>query len=237
MDILEIYKKYQIMPQLGEHQLKVAGVADIICEHINPLPLHQSSDFGAGEAIPPHKGEGMDKHDVVAACLLHDMGNIVKFDLNQTQDLHPGLFVKPDDRLFWEKAKRQFIKKYGTGSHNVTAKIVKEIGVSPRIFELVDCIGFNLGAENTASDDFGKKICAYSDMRVMPKGICSLEDRMADLRARYKNHPEDERDRDVFEAALREIEKQIFERCDIKPKDITEASVAERKEKLKSFEI
>ena len=33
MNILEIYKKYQIMPQLAEHQLTVAGVAEIICKN------------------------------------------------------------------------------------------------------------------------------------------------------------------------------------------------------------
>jgi hypothetical protein len=228
MNILEIYKKYQIMPQLQEHQLTVAAVADFICEHFTPLPH------------PPRKGEGIrqvDRRDIVAACLLHDMGNIVKFDLSKTWELHPGLFVKQEDRDFWENVKMEAIKKYGTGSHNVTLKIVSELQASERIRELVDCVGFDQGVENSATEDFGKKICAYSDMRVMPAGVSSLEERMADLRVRYQNHPEGANNREVFEAALRKIEQQIFEHCNIAPSNITGQTVADKKEKLKSFEI
>jgi len=72
--------------------------------------------------------------------LLHDLGNIVKFNFNQTKEIYPELFVKPEAREYWEKIKQEFIKKYGTGSHNVTMKILLELGVSERIRELVDCV-------------------------------------------------------------------------------------------------
>ena len=226
MNILDIYKKYQIMPQLAEHQLTVAAVAEDIFNH-SPVSLGASR---GGSLI-------LDRNDIIAACLLHDMGNIVKFDLTKTPDLHPGLFLKPDDQIFWESVKQEFIKKYGIGSHNVTMKIVGELGINDRIRELVDCVGFEQGENNAATEDFGKKICAYSDMRVMPAGVCGLEQRMADLRVRYKNHPEGARNREVFEAALRKIEQQIFENCGINPGDITGQSVASIKNRLKNFEV
>ncbi len=229
VNILEIYKKYQIMPQLMEHQLTVAAVAEMICEHFTPLPN------------PPRKGEGIiriNRDDIVAACLLHDMGNIVKFDLNQTAELYPAVFAKPpEDQIFWENVKQEFIKKYGTGSHNATVKIVAELGVNQRIRELVDCVGFDQGPDNAQSPDFGKKICQYADDRVGPKGIISLEERFADLRKRYEHHKNDTQERDNFENSLRQIERQIFEHCKIKSSDITEAEVVERKEKLKNFDI
>jgi len=235
MYILEIYKKYQIMPQLVEHQLTVAAVAGMILNNITTSAVAKAM----ADRHPPLtlRGGGINRDDIVAACLLHDMGNIVKFDLNRTADLYPELFVKREDRVYWENVKQEAIKKYGTGSHNVAMKIVAELGVSQRIRELVDCVGFDQGVENAASNDFAKKICAYSDMRVKPAGVCSLEQRMADLRVRYKNHPEGAQNREIFEAALRKIEKQIFERCDITPLDITGEAVAGRIEKLKSFEI
>lgn len=190
----------------------MAAVAEVICDHI--------------------KIE-INKPDVVAACLLHDMGNIVKFDFNQTKK-----FINQDlDLGFWQKVKDKFIEKYGTGSHNVTMKIVNELKVKPRIGELVDCVGFEQGQANEQAADFGKKICAYSDMRVGPRGAIPLEERMADLRVRYKNHPEGAQAREVFEQALRRIEQQIFEHCNIKPGDITDEAVAKIIGNLKSFDI
>ena len=62
MTILEIYEKYKIMPQLQEHQLRVASVAKTICDHL---------------LVPVHTDH------VVSVCLLHDMGNILKFDLQK----------------------------------------------------------------------------------------------------------------------------------------------------------
>ena len=105
MNILQIYKKYQIMPQLAEHQLTVAAVAEELLNHLSFPP----------KADPP-PAEILDRHDVVAACLLHDMGNIVKFDLTKTPDLHPGLFLKPKDRIFWESVKQEFIERRSSNS-------------------------------------------------------------------------------------------------------------------------
>jgi hypothetical protein len=215
MNILEIYKKYQIMPQLAEHQLRVAAVAEIICSHIS-VPVN--------------------KHDVVVACLLHDMGNIVKFNFSETTKEMVGeeVYGQLD---YWERVKREFLEKYGVGSHNATNKIVEELGLGERVRELVNSVGFHQGIKNAAGNDFEKKVCTYSDMRVMPLGVGLLEDRLADLRRRYKNHQEGSGERDSFEIALREIEGQIFEHCSIKPDDIAEAAIAERKEQLKSFEV
>jgi hypothetical protein len=217
---LDVYKKYKNTPQMAEHQIAVAAVAELLVSNIlNPSSLI------------------LNRGDIVAACLLHDIGNIVKFNFDQTKEIYPELFIKPEDREYWENVKKEFTEKYGKSSHEATAKIIKEIGVSNRVFELVDSVGFSQGVDNAWIKDFGKKICAYSDMRVMPGGVSSLEERMADLRVRYKNHPEGETDRDKFELALRKIEQQIFEHCRIKPEDITEQAVKDRKEALKNFEI
>ena len=221
MNILEIYKKYKNTPQQEEHQLRAAAAADFICEHITLSPALSQRERG----------------NVVAACLLHDIGNIVKFDLDRTKDIFPELVAKPEDRIYWQNVKQEFIGKYGPGSHNVTMKIIAELGVNERIKELADCVGFEQAEANAVSADFGKKICAYSDMRVMPNGVASLEERMADLRIRYNNHPEGVDKRDKFESSLRKIQAQIFEYCNIEPQDISEQAIVGKKEILKNFEI
>ena len=57
MNIQEIYTKYKIMPSLQLHQYRVAGVAMYLCERVKMK---------------------IDTDNIIAACLLHDMGNIIK---------------------------------------------------------------------------------------------------------------------------------------------------------------
>lgn len=215
MNILEVYKKYQIMPQLEEHQLRVAAVAAVILDNLSVV---------------------VDRENVVKACLLHDMGNIVKFDWEYTEKYMQGLFDF-SSLDYWKKVQQEFFKKYGEGSHNVTMKIVTELGVSERVKELIDCIGFSKAQGNAASEDFAKKICAYSDMRVEPFGIVSLEERFVGLRHRYTKHPEGKTGRDGFEQGLSEIEKQIFSRASIRPEGINELAIKEKLDSLKSYKI
>ncbi len=55
----EIYAEYRLMPNLKQHQFRVAAVAEIICKNLS---------------------EVVDKDNIILACLYHDMGNIIKFD-------------------------------------------------------------------------------------------------------------------------------------------------------------
>lgn len=211
-NILDIYREYKIMPQLQEHQLRVAGVAFLVCESF--------------------EGD-INKQDIVTACLLHDMGNIIKFDLAKA-----GNYINENiDLDFWLGVQIEFKKKYGSNEHSAHGLIAKEIGVSERIIELIDCIRFLEAPATAAGQDFGKKIVQYSDDRVGPKGVISLEERFADLRNRYKKHSNNSPERDNFENAIRQIEKQIFAQCKIAPADINPESVNKKIEQLKNYEI
>ena len=219
MTIAKVYEKYRIMPQLAEHQFKVAGVAKLLCENLKTA---------------------VDCREVVAACLLHDMGNIIKFDLKFTAELLPGRFA-PAELKTWQEVKDSYLEKYGPDEHHATLLIGQELGVGERILELIDCIGFQNGQSNAASPDFGKKICAYSDMRVGPLGVISLEQRFADLRDRYEHKHRlmggNETARLEFENGLREIEAQIFSEAKLLPQEITETAVLAAAETLRTTEI
>lgn len=243
MNILEIYKKYQIMPQLAEHQLKVAGVAKVILDNlVPPQPSAKGGHLLLFKPDPQSRrpqGAGTLK-DIIVACFLHDMGNIIKFDLSVTDKFLPGKFSK-EDLEYWQTVKEEYILKYGTDEHLASLEIAREIGVSERIMELIDCIGFQNGKINAETEDFGRKICAYSDMRVEPIGVVFLEQRFLGLRERYDHKHRlmggGENLRLEFEAGLREIEKQIFAKCKIKPGDITEEEVREEMESLENYKI
>src|SRR3989344_1397907 len=117
MKIIEIYKKYKIPPNLQEHQLRVAAVALTICDNFN---------------------SEIDKDSVIKAALLHDMGNIIKFDLSKFPE-----FLEPEGIEYWKRVKEEFRKKYGEDEHNATYEIAKEIGVNKFAFEIIQGYGFS----------------------------------------------------------------------------------------------
>lgn len=191
------------MPSLQKHMYRVAGVAKIICDSLEVE---------------------IDADNVIKACLLHDMGNILKFKL----DLYPQ-FLEPEGLEYWTKVKAEFQSKYGIDEHRATYMIAEDIGVDDRVMELIKSFGFSNLKEIWQSDDMAKKICNYSDMRVMPDGVASLVDRLEDGRKRFAiNKPDVEWRRDSFEEFsnyAKQIEGQIFEKCSIRASNVTEQTI------------
>jgi len=228
MTIAKIYSVYRIPPTLQMHQYRVAGVAQIIAQNI--------------------LGVDVDASEVIRACLLHDMGNIIKFNMK----LFPEFF-EPEGVAYWSNIKEEFIDKYGLDEHVATVEIAKEVihyelkvqsaklkFSRERILELIHAIGFSNARENFESDDFSAKIAAYADMRVEPHGVTSLENRLKDGNRRFNlNKPGTGRN-DFFagmSAYLRKIEVQIFEKSTLKPEDITEEAVQKMIPELKKTEL
>ena len=80
----EVYSEYKIMPTLQLHQLRVAAVARLVCDHLT---------------------HPINTRDVILACLFHDMGNIIKSNLN-----HFPEFCEPEGTAYWEKVKAELDK-------------------------------------------------------------------------------------------------------------------------------
>ena len=199
------------MPNLQEHMLRVAAVAALICDNFY-------------ESLP--------KDEIITACLLHDMGNIIKFKLESFPE-----FLEPEGLSYWQNVQDEYIKKYGKDEYRAHDEIIKEIGVNKRVVELIQSISFLGAPKIAAGKDFSKKITQYCDGRVDPFGVVSLEQRFSDLRKRYAHHGENTPERNAFENALKEIEKQIFAKCSIKPEDINEKTTAPVISALKNFVI
>ncbi len=231
MKVEDIYVQYHIMPSLRTHQYRVAGVAQSLCD-----ALHIVDD------------------NIIAACLLHDMGNILKFKL----DLFPD-FLEPEGLDYWKKVKADYHRTYGDDEHSATMIIAKEVlgafhgsektaadmqknyqkMIKPsRVIELIDAIGFSNAQYNFESSDIGRKIAAYSDMRVEPYGVTSLNHRLKDGHKRFKLQ-KPEVSNDVFfnemSEFLKKIEHQLFSALAIKPADITEQKVQSYIKALREF--
>ncbi len=216
MSVVDIYKKYKILPSLQEHMLRVAAVASLICDNFKePLP----------------------KEEIVTACLLHDMGNIIKFKMHVIPE-----FFEPEGVEYWQKIKDEYIEKYGLDEHKATVKIMKEIGFSGDVISIADRIDFTHLDNVFNNDDINPKIAFYADARVDPHGVVSYEERMEEGKKRYQNHKStfgsvDEERREKLVACGREIEKLIFSKCKIKPEDINNESVAPIIAELRNFVI
>lgn len=159
MKVKDIYAQYQIMPQLSEHMRRVAGV---------------------GELILKGWKEEIDRDLVIRTLLLHDMGNIVKFDL--TNPLMPLSNI-----AHWKKVQAEWWHKYGRDTHEVTKKIVEELGQMDvsRVFD-EEHGGYLSGkTEQILDQSASAKILVYADVRVIPTGVVPMKQRIEDLNRRY----------------------------------------------------
>lgn len=193
----EVYSDYYIMPQLQDHMYRVASVASVICDNLQIT---------------------VDKNSIITTCLIHDLGNIIKFDLNKFPE-----FNEPNGIIYWENVKKNFVEKYGNDVHKATLEIAMEIGSSLRVLEILNSIGFSKAVSVYDSNELEKMICIYADMRVDPKGIVSLRDRLSDMQSRYGNNVDAKKGTELQDIylALYSMEEKIFAQCNIKPSDIT----------------
>ncbi len=202
------------MPNLMDHQLRVASVAQTICENFE-LPIR--------------------KDDVVLACLLHDMGNIIKFDLT-----HFPQFLEPQGLEYWEKVKAEYIVRYGKNEHRATEEIARELGASDAVMQLLAGTGYSKLDRTEAEASYERKIVAYSDMRVGPHGVISIAERVEDGRRRYagkKDKAISSGSFDRLNSALMAVEKQIFAHTSIRPEDIADASLGDTVDKLRKASV
>ena len=214
MKALNLYKKYKIMPTLQAHMLRVAAVASIICDNLEI---------------------SVNKNNIVTACLLHDMGNIIKFKLS----LFPQ-FLEPEGLEYWQDVQNEFKQEYGDKEDEATYRIVQEITDNAKVLNLVKSIAFAKAPENYKHNNYEKKICAYADMRVIPTGITNAKDRMEEGRKRYLANKNLKRE-DVanfldYSSHILKIEKQVFSKAKIKPDYITNKNVFPLMRKLEDFE-
>lgn len=165
MEIKDLYKKYHIMPQLETHMLRVAGVGKIVAESWR---------------------RACNTKLVTDLCLVHDMGNIVKFNLQDGVDRLK--FGEIENLPYWQKIQQTYWDKYGHDAHDATIGILKEAGLpqfesyinEEESLYFAEARGDKLALARTESI-----ILMYSDCRVTPGGVVSYRERVDDLKERY----------------------------------------------------
>jgi hypothetical protein len=161
--IHSIYKRFRIPTSLQLHMFRVASVGKLI------------TNSWIGPTI--------DEEKVIAALLIHDLGNIVKITLDSPNSIN---VFTPEDRGridYWIDVKKETIEKYGSNDHEATNNMVKELKVNKELSSLVIETGiYESGtADIVTAKELMVKICVYSDLRVGFHGIISMKRRFEDL--------------------------------------------------------
>ena len=209
MNILQIYNKYHLPENLQMHMLRVSACSNLIIDNWN--------------------GPDIDKQAIIRVCLLHDMGNMVKIQENESKDIE------------FLKVRKKYFDKYGTNDHEINLEIGKQEGLTEKEIVILDGKRSRKNEETLKSDSYERKICAYCDQRVAPDGVVGIKERLEDAKVRYKDKPlsvwsNEEKANYLIECSLG-IEKQIMEHCRLKPEDINDVSIKEYIEKLKEYNI
>ncbi len=214
MIIQEIYDQYHIPPQLQLHMLRVAWVMQLICDH------------WIGSQV-------LDKKNLIAAALVHDMGNIVKFTF--TEDTK-HLLEWVDDLDALKRLQKIMHEKYGNDDHEANLAICKELWVNHNIIALVDAVDFNNLFEFEMESNPHEILMTYVDLRVAPFGVVSVKERLEEAARRYKKKKRSEHS-DRSNTLAKKHEDDIFAHCSISPEDITDETVNTLIEKLRLFDI
>ena len=148
------------MPQLATHMLRVVGVGKIILSGWK---------------------ENIDRDLVMRTLLLHDMGNIVKFDLVDQ-------IMSIENIEHWRTVQKEWLDKYGKNAHVATTKIVAELEQDDAN-EVMEREHAGYVSDNPAKlleAGMARKILSYCDVRSSTCGSKPMKERIADLQTRYE---------------------------------------------------
>jgi len=215
--IASIYREYRVPPNLQLHLLRVAAIGEIICDNWT--------------------GPSVNRHTILSALLLHDIGNIVKADY----DRFPTLMPEELQHLpYWKAVQAGIISKFGDKDQEVAVAIAQELDVSSRVIEVMKAKVFAANEETLASDDWEAKICAYADQRVALTGVMSIIARLEEARTRYRGvvhaSVNDPRFPALMEAGLR-MERQLAGLCTIDLALIDDHMVDRRLNPLREYSL
>lgn len=198
-----------MIPQnLQKHMLRVAVLAEILLKH--------------------WMGKKLDDKAIVQACIFHDVAKPMNFNLTKQAQFD----MSPSDITRLEKLQKDLRNKYGDNEHHATVKICEEIGLSPTAVKLVNNLEWSYIPQLLKNNDIKSLIPIYCDMRIGPKGILSLSERLNELKERVsvKHYEENVKNGSVLEDLIKKNVK-------IDVNSITDDQINKRFKNLLNTEI
>ncbi len=208
MQVQQIYSQRKTPPGLQEHMLRVAAVAQVILNHWT--------------------GPTINKEAIITTCLFHDIAKPLTFDMSKQEQ-----FVNSDEELqALQEHHDDLISRYGIEEHPALLKIFSELNLSEDACRLVDNLEWHYIPRLLKVNDIESLIPIYCDMRVGPRGVLSMEDRIENLltRAQVDNLEE-------LILSGKELERLLSQNVSIDLNSIDDLQIASVMEELQLREL
>lgn len=124
----------------------------------------------------------LDRARIIKSLLLHDTGNIIKFDFSRPDILGEA---ERKDLEKWKRIQAEFTQQYGN-EDVATHALARLSGADEKVLEILDAVGSAKLQKALETKDWNKKIACYSDFRIGPFGVLTANERFDDIVARYR---------------------------------------------------
>lgn len=212
MTIAQVYQRFNNNQGLQEHQLRVGAIAKTICEH---------------------SSQELDETNIVAAALMHDLGNILKFKFDNDDF---AALVEPEGVAYWKQRQAEVELEYGAKADEATIAMVAKLELEPEIARVIERAHLEYTDQIIEEDDVSSQVLLYADMRVGPHAITTLEGRIEDIGKRYAHRFTTEYLEELY-TKLNAIEVALFTNASITPDDISEKSTKSLQKELLNWEV
>jgi|GEM_PF-1179117 len=159
-------------------------------------------------------------HQILLECmLLHDLGNLVKFDLSSSA---PSYLMSQVELPFYRELQKTWRDKFGQDADVASSLIIADLPLknSAVITQLITGHAAGTLTSTVESHNWLQKLCDYTDFRIGPFGLVTLTERFSDLKNRYAyQHADwvDEANVNFRLATFQKLESQLqaMTSCDI----------------------
>jgi len=213
----QIYKRFNIPENLARHMLWVAQIGV--------------------ETIENWVGPNIDQENIISVLLLHDIGNIIKFELH-SNEAKKNYSQRELEKLL--PIQKKMIALYGNNADIANISILEEIGVNKDVIQLLTNHSFDYLPTLLDSENWNEKIVFYADLRVAPWGIVPLKKRVENLRDRYSHRNQQWKNKTTYSNWLNwsnKLEKQLNQQTSIDLKHLTLNSDEKKTSELSAFKI
>lgn len=218
LKLKEIYQRYFIPDHLAKHMLEVAAVGQLITKS--------------------WQGPEIRSQLVTSTLLVHDIGNLVKFDLSDTK---PGALNRNlSDIPKWQKIQRQLQERYSKNAETANVKIMQELGFPQTMVSLMQEHTFEALPIQLNNQQWEHLICTYADLRIAPQGLVSITNRLQDLRERYRKRDADWSQPETYQQRLTstlQTEAKLDELTQVSLPNITQKQLRQIVNQLTEYEF